>query len=46
MNTYNGFSVRSSFTAAFCAVLFSAACLVGTLAPAPVSTATAHVIVA
>lgn len=51
MNTYNGFNLRHSVTAAFLSVvavtfsvLFSASCMVGTVGPA--GTAQAYTIVA
>jgi hypothetical protein len=34
MNSYNPTSIRSNIVAAFCTVVFSATCLIGTLAPA------------
>lgn len=34
MNSYNPTSIRSNIVAAVCTVIFSATCLVGTLAPA------------
>ena len=34
MNRYNPTSIRSNIVAAFCTILFSATCLIGTLAPA------------
>ena len=34
MNSYNPTSIRSNIVAAFCTILFSATCLIGTLAPA------------
>jgi hypothetical protein len=34
MNSYNPSSIRSNVLAAVCTVIFSATCLVGTLAPA------------
>lgn len=34
MNSYNPASIRSNIIAAVCTVIFSATCLVGTLAPA------------
>jgi hypothetical protein len=34
MNSYNPTSIRSNIVAAICTVIFSATCLVGTLAPA------------
>jgi hypothetical protein len=34
MNSYNPTSIRSNIVAAICTVIFSATCLIGTLAPA------------
>jgi hypothetical protein len=34
MNSYNPTSIRSNIAAAICTVIFSATCLIGTLAPA------------
>ena len=34
MNSYNPTSIRSNIIAAVCTIIFSATCLVGTLAPA------------
>jgi hypothetical protein len=34
MNSYNPTSIRSNIAAAICTIIFSATCLVGTLAPA------------
>lgn len=46
MSKYNGSSVRNSFQAALCAILFSATCVVGAVGPANADTrAQTHVIV-
>ena len=37
MNSYNPANTRSTLVAALCAVLFSATCLAGALAPAQVA---------
>jgi hypothetical protein len=42
MNSYNPTSIRSNIAAAICTVIFSATCLVGTLAPAQ-ATATINI---
>ncbi len=39
MNSYNPTSVRSNIVAAFCTIIFSATCLIGTLAPAQAAAA-------
>ena len=39
MNRYNPVSIRSNIAAALCTVIFSATCLIGTLAPAQAAAA-------
>jgi hypothetical protein len=41
MNSYNPVSIRSNIAAALCTVIFSATCLIGTLAPAQAAAAIA-----
>ncbi len=46
MNSYNPTSIRSNIVAAFCTVVFSATCLIGTLAPAQTASSVSYTTVA
>lgn len=42
MNRYNPTSIRSNIVAAFCTIVFSATCLIGTLAPAQIASSSVN----